>query len=212
MTLAADVFEKAASGDQEAIAQLLHVYGPLVRQALSISPLWQATVSADDVMQVTYLEAFLRFPQQKPFDAESVTAWLTRVAKNNLKDAIKELDRAKRPNLRRRVRTLPDEDSYFALAELVAATTGSAPTRCASKRENQELLEAAIQRLPSAYEQVVRMCDLAERPTRDVAEALGRSVAAVKMMRMRAHDRLGELLGTGSSFFSSYGLVQKPGT
>jgi len=202
MAIDPDVFKNAASGDQEAISQVLKAYGPRVRQSLSISPVWQASVSTDDVMQVTYLEAFLRIPQQQPFDADSVTAWLTRVAQNNLKDAIKELDREKRPDPRRRIGALPDEDSYVALAEMVAATTGSAPSRCASKRENMELLEAAIQRLPNAYEQVVRLCDLAEQPTKDVATALGRSVASIKMMRMRAHDRLAELLGTGSSFLS----------
>src|SRR5437867_12054617 len=103
MTVDAEVFRKAATGDQDAISRLLHVYGPTARRTLSISPQWQALVNAEDVMQVTYLEAFMRFGQLETFDADSVTAWLTRVAQNNLKDAIKELSRDKRPDPRRRI-------------------------------------------------------------------------------------------------------------
>ncbi len=205
MSIDAGVFEKAATGDQEAVAQLLHAYGPQVRRTLSISPHWQALVTAEDVMQVTYLEAFTRFGQLEAFNAESVTVWLTRVAQNNLKDAIKELERDKRPDPRLRIRPRSLEDSYVALAELVSATMSGTPSRFAGRREAQQLLEAAIRKLPSAYEQVVRMCDLEERPTKEVAEAMGRSVAAIKMMRMRAHDRLGELLGSESAFFTSQG-------
>src|SRR5262249_61891930 len=119
-----DAFKKAATGDKDAISQLLATYGPQVRRALSISPHWQAVVNADDVMQVTYMEAFARFGQLDAFDAESLTAWLTRVAQNNLKDAIKELERDKRPDPRQRIRPKAMDDSYVALAELLAATTG----------------------------------------------------------------------------------------
>jgi RNA polymerase sigma-70 factor (ECF subfamily) len=202
MTVVAEVFNKAAAGDQDAISRLLHAYGPQVRRTLSISPQWQALVDAEDVMQVTYLEAFMRFGQFESLDANSVKAWLTRVAQNNLKDAIKELDRDKRPNPRQRIHPKSVEDSYVALAELIAATTSGTPSRCAGRREAQQWLDAAIRKLPTAYEQVVRMCDLEERSIKDVATAMGRSAGAIKMMRMRAHDRLGELLGSESAFFS----------
>src|SRR5262245_47232337 len=85
--LDAEVFRKAAAGDQDAISHLLHAYGPQARRSLSINPQWQTLVTAEDVMQVTYLEAFMRFGQLQALDAESCTAWLTRVAQNNLKDA-----------------------------------------------------------------------------------------------------------------------------
>jgi DNA-directed RNA polymerase specialized sigma24 family protein len=48
----------AVAGDGKALTALLRDCGPLVRQRLSISPVWQATLDLEDVMQVTYLEAF----------------------------------------------------------------------------------------------------------------------------------------------------------
>src|SRR5262245_55864311 len=98
MSVDAETFKLAATGDQDAVSQLLHAFGPQVRRGLSISPQWQATVDAEDVMQVTYVEAFMRYGQFKDSDADSLLAWLTRVAQNNLRDAIKELERDKRPD------------------------------------------------------------------------------------------------------------------
>src|SRR5262245_30583110 len=91
-------FSRASAGDHDAAARLLNMYGPQVRRTLSISPQWQAAVDAEDVMQVTYIEAFMRFDQFRDSDADSLVAWLTRVAQNNLRDAIKELGRDKRPD------------------------------------------------------------------------------------------------------------------
>ena len=48
----------------------------------------------------------------------------------------------------------------------------------------------------------MRLYDLECQPPQQVAEALGRSVGAVHMLRARAHDRLRELLGSASKFFS----------
>src|SRR5262245_32438725 len=202
--LDAEVFRKAPAGDQDAISQLLCAYGPQARRSLSIHPQWQTLVTAEDVMQVTYLEAFMRIGQLQALDGEPCTAWLTRLAQTSLKAASKELEREKRPDPRRRIHPKSAEDSYVTLADLVAATASGAPSRCAGRRETQQLMEAAIRKLPNAYEQVVRMCDLEERPLKDVAAAMGRSVAATKMMRMRAHERLGEILGSESCYLTRH--------
>jgi RNA polymerase sigma-70 factor (ECF subfamily) len=194
-----ELFRRAAAGESDAVAALLLVYGPQVRHRLVINPRWRASLDVEDVMQVTYLEAFLRIKQLRTFNAAAFVSWLTRVAENNLRDAIKELERDKRPDPRQRV--VP-EDSVIALAEMVG-TTSSTGSRYASRQETQRILESAIERLPTIYQKVVRLCDLAGKSPQEVAAALGRSVGAVKMIRSRAHDRLRELLGSPSGLFSS---------
>ncbi|MCK4660113.1 MAG: hypothetical protein KAV82_11380 [Phycisphaerae bacterium] len=96
--------EGAVDGNADALDVLLREYGPQVRRRLSISSAWQGTLDGADVMQVTYMEAFLRIGQFAGRTPETFVAWLTRIAENNLRDAIKELERAKRPDPRRRVR------------------------------------------------------------------------------------------------------------
>ena len=54
---------RAAAGDVDALTELLEFVGPRVRDRLRIGPLWRSSLDADDVMQTTYLEVFLRIGQ-----------------------------------------------------------------------------------------------------------------------------------------------------
>jgi len=196
-----ELVERAVAGDADALSTLLEEYGPQVRRKLVISPPWRSALDSADVMQVTYMEAFLRIAQLATRDAPGFAAWLAGLAQNNLRDAIKELKRRKRPDPRRRITAGPNEESYAVLLDAVGFTTHTA-SRSAAAREAQRLLQAAVARLPESYQKVVRLYDLEGRPTNEVAQALGRSPAAVYMLRARAHDRLHELLGSTSKFFS----------
>ncbi len=55
-------------------------------------------------------------------------------------------------------------------------------------------MKAAIAQLPETYRQVVEQLDIEFRPAAEIAQALGRSVGTVYMIRARAHDRLREIL------------------
>lgn len=198
----------AVAGDEEALSELLAVFGPEVRERLKskIGPQWRGTLDEDDVMQVTYLEAFLRINQFKPRGAGSFMAWLSQVAENNLRDALRGLQAAKRPNPRDRVQVTPKpgEDSYIALVEMLG-TTEATPSRAAAKTEGAALLEHALGTLPPDYERVVRLYDLEGQSAADVAAQLGRTQGAIYMLRARAHQRLADALGSQSRFFSDPG-------
>src|SRR5687767_13718056 len=58
---------------------------------------------ADDVMQITCLEAFLHIREFVPARPGSFAAWLRRLAENNLRDTVRELQRDKRPPPGKRV-------------------------------------------------------------------------------------------------------------
>ena len=94
------LFDAALSGSGDALARLLRRHGPAVRHRLRINPVWQGTLDAADVMQVTYLEAFLQVHQLADRTPAGFQRWLNRLAENNLRDAIKALERQKRPDPR----------------------------------------------------------------------------------------------------------------
>ena len=193
---------RAVAGDSDALIALLKECGPEVRSSLAIGQPWQAVVAADDVMQVTYMEAFLQIRHFTPRGPGSFLAWLRRIAENNLRDAVRELERDKRPDPRKRVDPPGGDDSATALYQLLGGTT-STPSRAAARREAIEALENAIGQLPPDYAKVVRLYDLDGCSGSEVASAMGRSVGAVKMLAARAHDRLQAILGTGSQFFGN---------
>mgnify|MGYP005838094069 CR=1 FL=1 len=200
----ADLIARGVGGDRAATSELLKRHGPTVRGRLAgkISAVWQSMIDVDDVMQVTYLEAFMRIGSFQARHEGSFLAWLTLIAENNLRDAIKELERQKRPNPRNRVQAATgSEDSYVALVEMLGATM-TTPSLVAHRGEVKSALDAALDKLPADYAKVVRLYDLQGKDAKEVAAEIGKSPGAVYMLLARAHDRLKDVLGTESQFFT----------
>ncbi len=192
---------EAVAGNEEALSTLLLRHAAMVRAGLKISARWRSVLDAEDVMQVTLLEAFLRIRAFEPSGPGAFLAWLRRIADNNLRDAIRELECDKRAPVRRPPVGAGDEAAYVALFEQVTAT-GTTPSRGAARHEAKQMLEAALGQLPQDYARVVRLYELEGRSSAEVAGLLGRSPGAVRILLVRARDRLGELLGAGTRFFS----------
>ncbi len=204
-----EMIERAMRGDEDALTQLLEDHGPVVRRHIgfSLGAQWQSAIDVDDIMQVTYVEAFLRIGRLESRTAAGFGAWLRQIAKNNMLDAIRALEAEKRPSPRQRVRNSalggPDQNSYMALVEVLGATSKT-PSREAAAQEAQVFLEKALGELPDDYEKVIRLYDLEMRPASEVAIALGRSEGAVYMLRARAHDCLRDVMGKPSKFFTHW--------
>jgi RNA polymerase sigma-70 factor (ECF subfamily) len=192
---------QAVTGDSAALATLLERHGPEVRAQLRIDPKWTSVVDADDVMQVTYLEAFLQFGRFKPQGIPAFVGWLRRIAENNLRDAVKEMERAKRPPPDRRVSPSSYDESVSAFIGLLGVTM-TTPSVVATRQESSRSFEQALSALPPDYATVIRLYDLEGRGITEVAQQMGRSAGAVHMLRTRAHEHLRELLAQDSRFFS----------
>lgn len=196
------LLDKARQGDREALVSLLTSIAPQIRRKLAgkITAPLRSSIDEDDVMQVTFLEACLSIRRFSTGGPGEFVAWLTRMAENNLIDAIRSIESGKRPDPRKRVRPTTREDSYLGLVALLGATY-STPSLHAARGEVCSALELALRALPPDYEKVVRLYDLQCKTATEVAAELGRSEGAVYMLRARAHERLKEELGSSSQFF-----------
>lgn len=194
---------QAVAGDAAAMRSLLERYGPQVWGEIRsrIGRQFQSLIDADDVMQVTYLEAFLQAESITASDPAGFLAWLRRIAENNLRDAIKELERKKRPSPSRRMENADTDESCVALIELLGVDSAT-PSRVAARGEASGIVQRALDQLPADYASAVRLYDLEGRDIAEVAKEMGRSAGAVHMLRARAHDRLRTLLGKPHHFFS----------
>lgn len=195
-----DQIKKAVAGDPDALTEILALVGPQIERQLQINPIWRNVLEPADVMQVTYLEAFLRINTFDPERGTPFAAWLRRIAENNLRDAIRGLERQKQPQPKNRVRPARYEDSLIGLYNILG-TDSATPSRNMKQNEACKALETAISSLPDRYQEVLKMYDLEGKPIQDVADATGKSAGAVHMLRARAHDRLRECLGTASMIF-----------
>ncbi len=195
------MLDKAVAGDATALSLLLEQVGPELRRRLApeIPPRWRSILSVDDVMQETYIDAFLDIHYFHPRGSGSFLAWLTVLAKRNLVDALRMLEAEKRGS--RRMVGRRREQRLTALYDELG-WTHSTPSHHAARQEARDCLSRAISQLPATYRRVVEMYDLQGRTAAEVATSLSRTVGAVFMLRSRAHRILCANLGTASLYMS----------
>jgi len=194
---------RAVQGDESALVELLDQVSVQLHAETSskIGARYRGLVDADDIIQVTFMETFLRIRSFGYTNPGSFLTWLRRIAENNLRDAIRELERDRRPPPGKRISEPLGDHSYVALVERMAATT-TTPSRVCGGKELRQNLDAVLCQLPSDYEQVLRMYELEGLSCPEVAERMGRSHGAVRMLLARARERLAELIVDDARFIS----------
>lgn len=200
-----EVVVAAQAGDRDVLGKLLHGYTSELRSRLAgqIGRPYRALLDASDVIQVTFLEAFLRIRQFKDKGEGSFLAWLTQAAENNLRDAIRALNREKRRPKPAQRDSFSKDGSWTTLAAIIARSS-STPSRMLSLEEAKEFLGEAIPKLPPVYRKVIELYDLMGLPAEEVGKLIdARSRAAVYMLSARAKEHLADLLGGWAKFFSS---------
>jgi RNA polymerase sigma-70 factor (ECF subfamily) len=208
---------RAAGGDDDALGVLLERYAPGIGAEISgrIPNQWRGMLSADDVLQETFLDAFLDFARFMPVapsasPARSIAgtglnAWLSSIARCNLVDALRMLEADKRGGDRRRIADAAPpggaDDSLVDLLDMLSGTI-TAPSARARRTESAESLRRAVAELSEPHRTVVQLYDLQARPAPEVAAAIGRREGAMFMLRARAHRQLAERLGAPAEYLS----------
>jgi len=155
---------------------------------------------------VTYIEVVSRIGQFKAGGLGGFRAWVTRVADNNLLDAIRAAQAAKRPNPARRAHMPRNaDDSAATLIEVLSGESKATPSRFIARGEAIVAMERMLSTLPADYATVIRLYDLAGQRVEEVAREMGRSTGAIFMLRARAHDRLRDAMGDEGKYFSRAG-------
>lgn len=196
-----ELLAAAIVGDRDALTELLQRYAAVLRARLEaqISPAHRALLEPDDVLQVTYLEAFLRIESFVPAGPGAFLGWLQQIARHNLLDAVRELERVKRMPPGHRIRAGGPADSAVSLVDQLFHTT-TTPSRHLAARDVEHLVRTAVGQLPPDYRTVIERYELEGQPVELVATELGRSQGAVYMLRARALDRLREALASHFEF------------
>jgi RNA polymerase sigma-70 factor, ECF subfamily len=184
----------AKAGDRESLGKLLKNHGPRVRASLNINSKWKSVLETEDVLQVTYLEAFQCIDRFEG-DSSAFLAWLKRIAIHNLRDAIEYLERQKRPQPDKRL--VPKTGDSIVWLHEFATRSGTTPSGKCSREECRSILKTAIQELPTIYADVLRAIYFEDKSVAEVSETMGRTKGAIHLLRSRAMDRLRQQLGSG---------------
>jgi RNA polymerase sigma-70 factor (ECF subfamily) len=141
-----------------------------------------------DLVQQTMLEAHRDFSGFQGQHEGELLAWLRRILAHNLYNEARHYGAQQRDAEREvsidRVQAGVDRSS-LAL-ERCLASAGPTPSQLALEHESAVRLADALARLPEDYQNVLLLRVFEELPAEEVAQRMGRSAGAVRMLQMRA--------------------------
>jgi RNA polymerase sigma-70 factor (ECF subfamily) len=191
----------ACGGDPTARDRLLLRYQPWLAllARLQLGPRLKVRLDASDVVQQTLLEACRALPQFRGRSEPELQAWLRQILAHVLAHAARQVRGNQRgEGERERVVSLDEElaRSSQRLGALLA-DPASSPSQKAVRHEQELRLAEVLARLPDDYREVIILRNLEGLPHEEVARRLGRSAGAVRMLWVRALQRLRQELEAG---------------
>jgi RNA polymerase sigma-70 factor (ECF subfamily) len=188
--------EAARGGERRALEELLGAYRGYLRvlAAGSIDRGLRSKVDASDVVQEALLKAHRSFSTFRGTLEPELVAWLRKILVRSLIDVQRRyaLNAGRRLERERSLDRVNDQSSR-SLAGLLRLA-GPSPSGAARQKETSVLLAEALGELDPDGREVILLRSLQELEWSEVAERMGRSPDAVRMLWNRALVRLGRLL------------------
>lgn len=152
----------------------------------------RAKVDVSDIVQEALLEAHGGFDRFAGATAGEWLAWLRRIAARNALDAAK---RWRGTAKRDATREVPLDGDAAGSGRIDPVSPISSPSQRVLRGEREMLLAEAIAALPQDQRTVILLRNVERLPFEAVAERMGRSAGACRMLWMRALEGLRAGLG-----------------
>jgi RNA polymerase sigma-70 factor (ECF subfamily) len=205
----AQLLQRCRAGDKAAGEQLFGRYRHylwLLAQA-QLGRLVRAKSDASDIVQMTMLEAHRDFQQFSGKEEAELLAWMRRILSHNLFNEHRRYT-AKRRAAAREV-SLDQvcsgvEHSSVSLGKGLADQSPR-PSQLALKRESAVAIADVLAQLPDDYRTVLMLRILEGASAEEVAERMGRTAGAVRMLQLRALGAMRKLMAEKSGDKESTG-------
>lgn len=186
------LIEQAINGEPAAIDSLMERHMPtlLAYMRSRMGELLARKESAADLAQSVCREALGELQHLEDRGQVAFQGWLFALARSKIRDRYRYYRAEKRDAARER----SSPQSGFDLGMLLPSTTS--PSQNAIRGEELAKLEAAFTRLPEDYREVLTWSRVLGLSHAEIAEEMGRSEGAVRVLLHRALVRLGYLLST----------------
>jgi RNA polymerase sigma-70 factor (ECF subfamily) len=196
---------RARRGSGDSLGRLLQMYRNylMVLAGTQIERRLQPRMSPSDIVQETMLRAHANFAQFRGASEPELIGWLRQILVNNLAKFVEQHVLAARRDVRREVSIerlgQALEQSTIQLAALLPAGSRS-PSAAAQQREEAVLLADRLAMLAPDYREVLMLRNLQGLPFETIAQQMGRSVSATRMLWLRAIDKLKGLYAGDRSY------------
>jgi RNA polymerase sigma-70 factor (ECF subfamily) len=188
---------KLRQGDKNALAEFLtlrtrHLLAFIERQ---VGPALRRKIEPDDILQEVSIEAVrglesIDLTERDPF------SWLCQIAERRIIDAHRRFFEAQKRDAGREssLGTPGGDSKQAALVDLLVASMTTASQAFSRNLREVKLMEA-MQKLPEEQREALRLRYVDGLPSKEIAERLGKSDGAIRVMLTRSLGNLQELLG-----------------
>lgn len=182
----------AKSGDNLAIEKLYEIYSERILRVvrLRMGSELRSKMQSMDLVQDALLCSFRDLGDFTYRNEGDFLRWLSRIAENKIRDNIDKLHAQKR-DIKKEVQLNDSSQStngtFVPGIEPADTTT---PSRIISRKEEQEKLEKAMQRLNPEYREVILLAKIEGLSYKQIGEKIGKSPDAVRMLLGRALNAL----------------------
>jgi RNA polymerase sigma-70 factor (ECF subfamily) len=193
----------AMGGDRASLERLLLAHYDRLAERIGskLPPRLQATQAVEDILQLTFLQAFRDIGSFQSREDAGFGDWLARIADHRLLDAIKHHDRAKRGgDMQRAPSEIQGDSSVLSLLDWIAADDTSPPS-AAARAEAVAALHVALASLPSDQRAAIQLRLLDGKSLEETATELERTPDAVRGLVQRGKEELKAALGRASRWY-----------
>lgn len=196
-TSAEKLIERIRQADVQALADFIAMHRPQLLAFINkqLGAALRRKVEADDLLQETAAEAVRVLPetdlaQRDPF------GWLCQIAQRRTIDAHRHYFEAQKRDAGRELSLdRPAADTSGGNLVNLLVVTMTTASQAMSRNERELRLRDALERLPQEQQRALRLRYMEGLPSKEIAEQLGKTDGAVRVMLTRSLARLQELLG-----------------
>jgi RNA polymerase sigma-70 factor (ECF subfamily) len=174
----------AQAGDQEALATLLGRTEDRLRKVIDqrLGPRLRASLRRSDILQNSYLAMLEALPRFSGDSEQAFVAWLAQIIENDIRRQHRWFNAGKRRP--------PSQTSEKNLLADILMRPIPTPSAEAAAGEERSLLRKAMAQLEPDHLRVIELAEFEGLPHKEVAERMGRSEGACRMLLLRARMAL----------------------
>jgi RNA polymerase sigma-70 factor (ECF subfamily) len=190
------LIDRIRAHDEQALAEYLTVRRPQLNAFIErrLGTALRRKIEPDDVFQETSAEAVRSLPELD-LSQRDVFGWLCQVAERRIIDAHRRYIASQKRSAAREVPLqAPTDTSRGGLVDLLVASMTTA-SQAFSRNEKELRLLGALDQLSPEQREVLRLRYVEGRPSKEIAEQIGKSDGAVRVMLTRSLAKLQQVLG-----------------
>ena len=186
--------ERIRKGDEEALVQFIQDNQGAMLAFIQkrIGRHLLKKIEPEDILQEVSVEALRAFGKVDIGDREPLN-WLFHIAERKIIDSYRRFFSSQKRDASREAALGVEGSQGGGLANLLVASM-TTPSQAFSRDQKQLLMLAALESLPEEQREALRLRYLIGLPSKEIAQKLGKSDGAIRVMLSRGITRLQQLM------------------